>query len=191
MKPIKRRKCKNCHSFFLPDPRNAGRQKFCGKPECRKASKRESQRKWLNKPENRDHFRGQDNVERVQQWRAAHPGYWRRKRSEETLALQDPLIVQPIENNKDRHRLTSIPLQDLLTVQPFVLLGLIANLTGTALQDDIDVAIRRLQQLGQDIADNHIQFNQGGPYGIKTPYPASPDSSRPQAVQLAGPPVGP
>jgi hypothetical protein len=34
-------------------------------PECRKASKVESQRRWLSKPENQNHFRGSANVERV------------------------------------------------------------------------------------------------------------------------------
>ncbi len=61
-----KRKCNNCHMFFLPDPRNAGRQRYCSEPECRKASKAASQRKWLAKPENRDYFRGAPNVQRVQ-----------------------------------------------------------------------------------------------------------------------------
>ena len=39
-------------------------------------------------------------------------------------------------------------LQDLLTSQPAVLIGLIANFTGCALQDDIAMAMRRMQQLG-------------------------------------------
>ena len=43
------------------------------------------------------------------------------------------------------------PLQDLLTAQPAVLVGLIAHLAGTPLQDDIVRAIDRLLRLGQDI----------------------------------------
>jgi len=56
---------------ITPKPyyRNATRQKYCNKAECKKASKAESQRKWLNKPENSDYFRSHENVERVQQWR--------------------------------------------------------------------------------------------------------------------------
>jgi hypothetical protein len=57
-----KRKCKNCHTFFLPDPRNAGKQKYCFEAECRRTSKAASQRKWLAKPENRDYFRGPLNV---------------------------------------------------------------------------------------------------------------------------------
>ncbi len=35
----RKRKCKNCHDYFLPDYRNRRRQKFCSQPSCRKASK--------------------------------------------------------------------------------------------------------------------------------------------------------
>ncbi len=42
-------------------------------------------------------------------------------------------------------------LQDSLTLQPTVLVGLIAQLTGYALQEDIAMAARRMQQLGNDI----------------------------------------
>ena len=61
-----------------PDRHNWWHQKFCTKPECRQASKVQSQRQWLKRPENRDVFRGSANVERVRQWRDKHPGYWKR-----------------------------------------------------------------------------------------------------------------
>jgi hypothetical protein len=69
MTRIKRRKCKNCKELFFPDYRNATRQHYCNKAECKKASKTESQRMWRNKPENADYFRGPENVQRMQQWR--------------------------------------------------------------------------------------------------------------------------
>jgi hypothetical protein len=43
------------------------------------------------------------------------------------------------------------PLQDLLTAQPAVLIGLIAHLVGTPQQDDIVRTADRLLRLGQDI----------------------------------------
>jgi len=46
-KKIRRRRCKNCDNLFKPDSRNLKRQKFCRKPECKEASKRYSQQKWL------------------------------------------------------------------------------------------------------------------------------------------------
>jgi hypothetical protein len=42
-------------------------------------------------------------------------------------------------------------LQDVLTAQPAVLIGLIAHLVGTPLQDDIVRTTGRLLRLGQDI----------------------------------------
>lgn len=191
MKPIQKRKCKHCHTFFLPDARNARHQQYCWKAGCRQASKAASQRKWLKKPENRDYFRGPENVRRVQQWRAVHPGYWRRKRSKSKTALQDLLTSQPAENNKDTDRLESTALQDLLTAQPFVLLGLIANFTGTALQDNIDITLRRLQQLGQDIVFHHINRSKGGHYDVKISNPSPTGAPGAATVQLGRPATGP
>ena len=48
--------------FIHSDPRNRGRQNFCRKPDCRKASKADSQKRWLDKPGNRDYFRGSEHV---------------------------------------------------------------------------------------------------------------------------------
>ena len=69
-------KCLHCGTFFIPDPRNRHHQQYCGEPECRRASKAASQRRWQSRPENADYFRGAENVARVQAWRKAHPGYW-------------------------------------------------------------------------------------------------------------------
>ena len=80
----------------MPSARNIAR-----KPECRKASKAASQKRWLAKPENQGYFCGPKNVKRVQLWREANPGYWRGKRKTTKDALQDPLNRQPIENNTD------------------------------------------------------------------------------------------
>jgi len=173
---IKRRKCKYCGRLFLPDPRNATRQRYCSKPECRKASKASSQKRWLQKPENQDYFRGPDNVERVQLWRKAHPGYWRRKPENESTALQDPLNEQLTENNENKSDFISHALQDSLILQPAVFIGLIAQLTGYALQEDIAMAARRLQQLGNDILN--LQ-HKGDSHGTKTSdlsstYPQNP-----------------
>jgi len=143
-------KCCHCLQLFTPDPRNATRQRYCSKPECRKQSKVESQRRWLQKPENRDYFRGAEHVERVQRWRAANPGYWRRSKRRQG-ALQDPLIAQAAVNIANTHPAPKDALQDLLISQPAVMVGLIAQLTGFALQDDIARAARRMQQLGNDI----------------------------------------
>jgi hypothetical protein len=71
----KRKTCANCQLPFRADARNAWHQQYCKEPACRAASKTASQQRWCAKPENRDYFRGPDNVARVRTWREQHPGY--------------------------------------------------------------------------------------------------------------------
>lgn len=187
--PTRKRKCQHCKVFFVPDYRNAKRQRYCAQPECRKASKANSQRRWLNKSDNRDHFRGPEHVQRVRQWRQAHPGYWRRQgaqSSQATDALQDDCSAQPSANQTLEHDLTTSALQDICSVQPDVFIGLIAHLTGLALQDDIAIATRRLQQLGRDILSGST-LSQGDFDDRQTPsaHHQTPAPARP--VQLGGP----
>jgi|RhiMetdeSRZDD1v2_1073273.scaffolds.fasta_scaffold706102_2 hypothetical protein len=151
MKRRRRRKCRHCGELFCPDRRNIRHQKYCSKPECRIASKAASQRRWLVRPENRDYFRGPFNVLRVQAWRAAHPGYWRRSGAQPRGALQEDSPLEAVETQRDSASLVSAALQEVFSSQPLVLLGLIANLTGSALQEDIAESSRRRLRLGQDI----------------------------------------
>jgi hypothetical protein len=162
---MKKKQCKHCKELFRPDPRNATRQRYCSKPQCRKASKASSQKRWLDKPENRDYFRGPQNVARVQSWRRDHPGYWRRKKNQGADALQDPWILQPA-----------------------VLICLIAQMTGYALQDDIALAARRMQQLGSDILYPQLK---GESHGRKISDPPQSYPEPPQTVQLARSSPGP
>lgn len=188
----RKRKCACCGVFFTPDHRNRRRQRYCSRPECRTAAKAASQKRWLSKPENRDYFRGPHNVFRVQQWRIAHPGYFRKK----VEALQDLLPEKGLEYPKVKPTFARLEpsfacaLQDILTAQPTVLIGLISQLTGSALQDDIATTARCLQKLGSDILNGPIQ-NTGGIYDQKAshlPQAHTPDT---QPVQLGGPPSGP
>lgn len=151
MSQQRRRKCRHCGALFRPDPRNLRHQRFCSKPPCRRASKAESQRRWLAKPDNRDYFRGPDNGERVRAWRSAHPGYWRRSSPHIASALQEHSLTQPTENHNESASLMNAPLQELSRAQPLILMGLIAQLTGATLQEDIASASRRLQHLANDI----------------------------------------
>jgi len=151
MNKQRRRKCRNCGELFRPDPRNLRHQRFCSKSLCRRASKAESQRRWLAKPDNRDYFRGPENVERVRAWRAAHPGYWRRLSPNTGSALQEYSLTQAADNNEQSASLMNSPLQELSRAQPLVLMGLIAQLTGATLQEDIAKASQRLQHLAHDI----------------------------------------
>ena len=151
MEKIKKRKCCNCRRLFTPDHRNRDRQKRCRAPECRKASKAISQRKWLRKSENKDYFKGPENTKRVKEWRKRNPGYWKRSGSKKEDALQDSLNLQLPVNTGNLSQKPSIALQDFLNVQPSVFIGLISNFIGSSLQDDIARTILLMQQSGQDI----------------------------------------
>ena len=151
MKRQRRRKCRCCKHLFKPDPRNLRHQRYCSKAACRKASKAQSQRLWLSKKENQDYFRGPDQVARVQAWRQAHPRYWRKKMPPTGPPLQDHSLTQIFDNNKKTATLNTPPLQESLFAEPAVLVGLIAHISGLALQDDIAVTSHRLLRLGRHI----------------------------------------
>lgn len=150
-----RRKCKCCRKLFRPDPRNRRHQCYCSAPACRAASKAASRARWLAKPENRDYFRGPVNVARVKAWRSRHPGYWR-KRRRGGAALQEVSTAQPVDPKAKSGVSVRSPLQDVLSAQPAVLIGLIAHIVGTPLQDDIVRATGRLLRLGQDILSSAV-----------------------------------
>ncbi|WP_152971954.1 hypothetical protein [Desulfatitalea tepidiphila] len=76
----------------------------------------------------------------VQRRRPEHPGYWRGKSQYGRLALQDSLIGQAVEIRVDKIDFAQSALQDLFTVQPSVIIGIIAQLTGCAVQDDFVMA---------------------------------------------------
>lgn len=182
--------CLFCGAFFRADPRNAKHQKYCCEPGCRKASKAASRCAWLAKAENQDYFRGPENVARVQSWRAAHPGHWRRPGGqrgtppEVPLALQDLCPTQAVEIAEDSQNVPQPALQDLWRDQPAVLIGFIAQFTGSALQDDIARSTRRLLELGQDILAGRI----GDDHQTRALCGADPSDSA--SVQLGGSPTG-
>jgi hypothetical protein len=97
-------------------------------------------------------------VIRVQKWRKAHPGYWREKAS----PLQDAIIEQPVEHQGDKLDLVERALQDEFLTQPALLVGVIATLTGCALQDDIAQTIRQLHHRGQTILNPKLGIEKKG-----------------------------
>ncbi len=137
MKPATRRcKCLCCKRLFVPDYRNRGRQKYCSTPECQVAGKRARQQRWLSKPDNQDYFRGAENAQRVREWRAAHPGYWKRSPRPTACMLQDACSAQHVANKEIAPVAlpTACPstLQDVCQVQTPLLVGLISKFTDLA-----------------------------------------------------------
>ena len=192
MSLIRKRKCRCCKESFIPDYRSVKRQRYCNKPECRKASKARCQKRWVEK--NPTYFKGSDNVDRMLEWQRIHPGRQRRKGS--GTVLQD--ICDRIDDVKQEviPLLPLLPtespalppvLQDFCIEQHPVFIGLIAHLTGYVLQDDIAVVTRRLEQLGQDV----ICSTKGGRYDPQVPNLSRPHPQHSGAVQLGGSPSGP
>lgn len=175
---IKKKRCRNCKRLFVPDYRNRDRQNYCDKPECKQASKTESQKKWLAKPDNENYFSGPLHVARVQEWRKANPGYWKRIGKNRTLPLQDSCEPQPLENKHNNGHFTNFALQDTLAAQHAVIIGLIAQITGTALQENIEDTLRQMQQLGQDVLSSNPK-NGGYHYDCKVCDLTKPTSQSP------------
>ena len=149
---IRRRRCKCCHcgQLYQADPRNGYHQRYCSERPCQKASKAASQAAWRATPEGRDYFKGEVNRARVKAWQKAHPGY-ARGRARTRRALQDDCPAQVLVPAKDNRTLTVRALQELLALHGLVLTALIAQLTGSVLQDEIDATVRSLIGKGQQI----------------------------------------
>lgn len=144
-------KCLSCKELFLPDYRSGARQRFCFKPDCRKASKRQSQKAWLEKPENQEYFRDAKNAKRVRDWQKEHPDYWknttryRRRTLQEACPEQPPAAQEVAPNSPNR------TLQDLCSMQTPLFVGLISMLADSTLPEDIATSTRRLIAKGHDI----------------------------------------
>src|SRR5579863_3798754 len=91
------RRCAGCGEEFHIDPRKRGEHWYCAKPECRRASKQASQRRWLQK--NPDYFRGPQSAVR-QRDRRQRQGEQKRQRA--TALSQDLIDTQVIEATKER-----------------------------------------------------------------------------------------
>ena len=151
-RPQTRRKCRSCTKFFIPDPRTEDRQHYCSESVCRQASKAASQRRWLSKNGNGDHFRGAHEVRRVQVWRKSHPGYWRKKNpsSEGTQVLAGQ-TANSDQSSRNVPRALPSTLQDYCLAQDPAFVGLISMFTGSTLQEDIAATARQLLLRGRNI----------------------------------------
>jgi hypothetical protein len=160
--------CLHCRAAFVPCPTHRTTQRYCSKPECRKASKAAAQARWRQQPQNQAYFRGPEHVERVRRWRARHPGYWRKKPAARpppsSPALQDLACPQALPTEA----LTTAPagppegqrpvesprvdaLQDLVGLQVPLLVGVVSLLLGDALQDRFAELTRQLVDRGKRV----------------------------------------
>jgi len=155
MRRRRKRKCHHCGENFAPSPQSAYKQCYCGAVDCKKASVRMANKLWAAK--NPDYHKGAEAVQRVQVWRAANPGYWRPKVGRlEPAPLQEDCMAQVVDNEQESAALKYFALQDDSNSQAVVLLGLISNLTGSALQDDIAQTCRDLHKQGRQILGTRL-----------------------------------
>ena len=169
-KKTRQHRCKNCEDLFKPDPRNLKRQKFCKKSDCKIASKRYSQQKWLEKPKNKDHFSGPVNVTRVQQWRQENPGYWKRKKVKNANplikdALQETLSANSLTDKGFSSDLIQTALQDSLSSKTLVIISFDTQLNKTALQDIIDITDQGVVKLMPDVLKKLMDQKKGDQHG--------------------------
>jgi hypothetical protein len=146
--------------LFVPDCRHRKDQRHCARPACKRASRAASRKRWLAKPEQKDWWQGEWNVDRVRQWREAHPGYWRSWKRKKVVALQDTMKITQVSGpNGDkidgRGQCATRYVPELLKSQSPVVVGLIAQMYGekgeVALQETIAAVTARLFEKGRAV----------------------------------------
>ena len=191
MKPPRaRHKCLHCKELFLPDYRSGQRQRYCLKPECRRARKRELMRAWLAKPENQNYFRDTKNAERVRDWQKEHPGYWKntaryRRRTLQVGCSQPTTAPQELGPTSP-----SRTLQDLCSMPTPLFVGLLSMFLGSTLPDDIAASARRLLIKGHDILGMVPGMNLETLLHEKTCPQSGATPESPASVQLDRPSAG-
>jgi len=153
--------------YFHSGCAHRGRQSTV-RSELSGGGKAARQRRWSATGERRL-LQRPEHVERVRTWRAAIRGTGLPS-SCPSVALQDALALQVIETPED---LVRRALQDALRCQGPVLIGLIAHLSDSALQDDIASTTRGLLQPA------------GHPLGSKTHAPQT--SAAPERLRQVPP----
>jgi hypothetical protein len=150
----RKRKCKSCGALYMPDARHIRDQHYCSKPACQTASKRASHERWLHSGKGAEYRDPEENKRRVRGWRESTPGYWRRTVRKRPVALQDTTESEAVDRETVASSLAVSALQEALFSQHAMVVGLIAHLSGSALQDTMAETTRRYVLLGQDILGN-------------------------------------
>ena len=135
---------------FIPEPRAAGRQKYCRRSACREISHLTSQERWLRNKKGRAYHTGSVSISRTQDWRKKHPHYWRRGTHAAAAVNRSPRDLRAVLADyfsKD----SCAALQDSWPPQVVAFVGLIGWLRGDALQDTIAADIDQIMVAGNDL----------------------------------------
>ena len=177
--------CLNCKRLFVPDVRSRGRQTYCRSKVCQAAGKALRQQRWTSKKANRDYFKGPDNAARARAWQRLHPDYWKNTSRYRLRTLQDVDGVQVPERPRKK---ADLALQDALRAQDHVLVGLIAHMSESTLQEDIAFTAQRLLQLGQQVLTkekNHGSRAMGDAAGAPTIFAEGTERKGPRRARVA------
>jgi delta 1-pyrroline-5-carboxylate dehydrogenase len=95
-------------------------------------------------------------VERVREWRVAHPGYWKRAKTGEKAPLQNAMkLPESAEPSSDQGGLdggcATKRITALLREQSPVVVGLIVQMTGCTLQNAILEVAEKLFEKGRAV----------------------------------------
>lgn len=148
----KKRRCRNCGRLFIPDPynyRHKHYQQYCSDLECRKASKKASDKKYRRKMANSLEYR-QKESKRVQEYRLEHPNYKkkRKKVGKNVSEREDLRDFVPVEKLREEMSV----LRDIAIWQETVFKGLVSYLTDDVLRDDIGLKCNRLYDRGMEVS---------------------------------------
>ena len=91
--------CKNCFGFFPPSPRHKD-QKYCMKPECRRAKKAD----WKRHKMNTDPKFQEDQYLANKKWAENHPGYWKDYRDNNPDKAERNRTLQIVRNRRRAER---------------------------------------------------------------------------------------
>jgi uncharacterized protein YkuJ len=103
-------------------------------------------------------------------------------------AIKKTMLKQNIKNQKPS--VISGALQDFCTPQLPILIGIISQLSGQVLQDDIAKTTQLLEQLGTDILNCSYENNEEVIYDFKTSCVSSSDKKDTDPIQLGRPSPG-
>ena len=88
--------CAHCGQRFVINPRIGTRHRYCSRPECVRTSRTVSRQKWLLKNGGKSYFQKTISVERVRNWRAKHPHYWKKSAGRISVKKSDLAVSRTL-----------------------------------------------------------------------------------------------
>jgi hypothetical protein len=165
---LRKRPCRLCRRWFLPDPRLKDRQRVCSAEECQRKRQASNQTAWLAK--HPGYFRGRGADHRA--WRREHPDAQRRWREEhpESVARdrearkrrrrtaptcraveQEAMALQLLAGAGDVARHPGADEQEAMPALHLVLLGLATGLAPAGEQEPIAGSLTNWHARGKHV----------------------------------------